>query len=124
MHETVIAQQITRAVLAEMESRGATACRTIDVDLGQLEGLDRNELQAAFDLEAEKTPLAGAILQVSMVPATAVCPSCKTAKPFELPTGHGHVMPAAICPDCGAALELRGGRGFIVRRATLVIEDP
>lgn len=124
MHETVIAQQITRAVLAEMESRGATECKTIDVELGQLEGLDRKDLQAAFDVETEKTPLAGAILQVSIVPATAVCPSCKTAKPFDLPTGHTHTMPAAICPDCGAALELRGGRGFVVRRATLVIEDP
>lgn len=124
MHETVIAQQIVRAVLAEVESRGATACRTIDVELGQLEGLDRKELQAAFDLEAEKTPIEGAVLQVALVPATAVCPSCKTAKPFDLPTGHGHEMPAMICPDCGAALELRGGRGFVVRRATLVIEDP
>ncbi len=124
MHETVMAQQIMRAVLAEMESRGATGCKTIDVELGQLEGLDRKDLQAAFDLESEKTPLAGAILQVSLVPATAVCPSCKTAKPFALPTGHAHEMPAAICPDCGAALELRGGRGFVVRRATLVIEDP
>ena len=124
MHETVIAQQITRAVLAEMESRGATACRTIDIELGQLEGLDRNDLQAAFDLEADKTPLAGAVLQVSLVPATAVCPSCKTAKPFEMPTGHGHEMPKALCPDCAAPLELRGGRGFVVRRATLVLEDP
>ncbi len=124
MHETVIAQQITRAVLAEMESRGATACRTIDIELGQLEGLDRKELQAAFNLEAEKTPLEGAVLQVSIVPATAVCPSCKTAKPFELPKAHAHEIPKAICPDCGAALELRGGRGFVVRRATLVLEDP
>ncbi len=124
MHETVIAQQITRAVLAEMESRGATGCRTIDVDLGQLEGLDAKELQAAFDLEAEKTPLEGAVLVVSIVPATGVCTSCQAAKPFELPKGHAHEMPAAICPDCGAALELRGGRGFVVRRATLLIEDP
>ena len=124
MHETVIAQQITRAVLTEMESRGASACRTIDVELGQLEGLDRRELQTAFDLEAENTPLAGAVLQVSVVPATAVCPSCKTAKPFEMPTDHAHEMPKALCPDCGAPLELRGGRGFVVRRATLVLEDP
>lgn len=124
MHETVIAQQIVRAVLAELGSRGATGCKAIDVDLGQLEGLDRKDLQAAFDLEAEATPLEGAVLQVSLVPATAVCPSCKSAKPFELPTGHGHEMPAALCPDCGAALELRGGRGFVIRRATLVLEDP
>lgn len=124
MHETVIAQQIVRAVLAEMEGRGASACKTIDIDLGQLEGLDRRGLQAAFDLEAEKTPLAGAVLQVAFVSPTAVCPSCKAAKPFELPTGLGHEIPKVACPDCGSSLEFRGGRGFVVRRATLVLEDP
>ena len=124
MHETVIAQQIARAVLAEMDRRGASACKSIDIDLGQLEGLDAKDLQAAFDLEAAGTLLDGAILVVSTAPATAVCPSCKAAKPFELPKPHTHEIPNALCPDCGAALELRGGRGFVVRRATLVLEDP
>ena len=124
MHETVIAQQVVRVVQAEMDQRGASGCKAIDIDLGQLEGLNPQELQAAFDLEAANTLLDGAVLRVSLVPATAVCPSCKAAKPFELPTGHGHELPRALCPDCGAALELRGGRGFVVRRATLVLEDP
>ncbi len=124
MHETVMAQQVVRAVLAEMDHRGAAACKTIDIDLGQLEGLDPKDLQAAFDLEAVGTLVEGAVLAVTLVPATAVCPSCKAAKPFELPKGHAHEMPRALCPDCGAPLELRGGRGFVVRRATLVLEDP
>ncbi len=124
MHETVIAQQIVRAGLSEIDRRGATACKTIDVELGQLEGLEPKDLQAAFDLEAAGTLLDGAVLAVTVVPATAVCPSCKAAKPFELPRPHTHELPSPVCPDCGAALELRGGRGFVVRRATLVLEDP
>ena len=36
MHETVIAQQIARAVLAEMDHRGASACKSVDLELGQL----------------------------------------------------------------------------------------
>ncbi len=124
MHETIIAQQIVRAVRSEVDARGASACRSIDVELGQLEGLDAKDLQAAFDLEAAGTPLDGARLQVTTVPATAVCPSCKAAKPFELPHSHTHEIPRAVCPDCGAALEFRGGRGFVVRRAALVVEDP
>lgn len=124
MHETVMAQQIVRTVLAEMDQRGASACRTIDIELGQLEGLNAKDLQAAFDLEAADTLLDGAALAVKLVPATAVCPSCKAAKPFELPSGHAHEMPKALCPDCGAPLELRGGRGLVVKQATLVMDDP
>ena len=124
MHETVVAQQIARAVLAEMDARGASACKSIDVDLGQLEGLDEKEVQAAFDLEAAGTPLEGAVLHVTTAPATAVCPSCQAAKPFELPRSPAHEIPPVVCPDCGAALELRGGRGFVVQRAALVVEDP
>ncbi len=124
MHETVIAQQVLRAVLAEMDQRGASICKSVDIELGQLEGLEPRDLQAAFDLEAEGTLADGAVLQVSLVSATGVCPSCKAAKPFELPKGHGHEAARAVCPDCGASLELRGGRGFVVRRATLVLEDP
>ncbi len=124
MHETVIAQQIVQAVLDEMDRRGASACRTIDIEMGQLEGLSAEDLQAAFDLEAADTILEGAVLQVTTISATAVCPSCKAAKPFELPHSHDHALPEAVCPDCGASLELRGGRGFVVQRATLVLEDP
>ncbi len=124
MHETVMAQQIVRTVLAEMDERGASACKTIDIELGELEGLEAKDLQAAFDLEAADTLLDGAVLLVTSVPATAVCPSCKAAKPFGLPHGHDHETPEALCPDCGAPLELRGGRGLVVKRATLVMEDP
>ncbi len=124
MHETVIAQQIVAAVLDEVRRRGAVSCRSIEVDLGELEGLHRADLQAAFDIEAKGTLLEGTVLEVSLKPATAVCPSCKAAKPFELPRGAAHEIPRVTCPDCGSLLELRGGRGFVIRRAAMVLEDP
>jgi len=124
MHETVIAQQIVHAVQITMEQRGASSIRTIDVELGQLEGLSPQELQGAFDLQAGGTALEGAVLQVTIVPATAFCPSCNEDRPFELPRSSAHEIPKILCPECGAPLELRGGRGFVVRTATMVFEDP
>lgn len=124
MHETVIAQQILRAVQTTMEQRGASAVRTIDVELGQLEGLNAQVLQRAFDLQAGGTPVEGAVLQVKVVPASAFCPSCNEERPFELPRNPAHEVPKVLCPECGAPLELRGGRGFIVRSAAMVLEDP
>ncbi len=124
MHETVIAQQILRAVQTTMEQRGASAVKTIDLELGQLEGLSPQELQGAFDLQAEGTPVDGAVLHVTVVPATAFCPSCNEDRPFELPRSRAHEVPKILCPECGAPLELRGGRGFVIRSATMVLEDP
>ena len=124
MHETVIAQQIVRAVREAMEGRGATAVRTVDVDLGQLEGLTAEALQAAFDLEARGTPLEGAVLHVRIVPAQGFCPSCRQDRPFELPRREFHDIPPVACPECGSRLELHGGGGFTIQRAAMVLEDP
>ncbi len=124
MHETVIAQQIVRAVQTTMEQRGAAAVKTIDVELGQLEGLSAQELQGAFDLQADGTPSEGAVLQVTVVPASAFCASCNEDRPFELPRSSTHEIPKLLCPECGAPLELHGGRGFVIRSATMVLEDP
>ena len=124
MHELVIAQQIVRAVRAEMERRGATAVRAIDVDLGALEGLRESDLRAAFEVEAADTPLEGAALRVTLVPARAFCPKCGGPKPLALPEGPGHGPPSAACPDCGAEMDLEGGRGAVVRSAAMVLEDP
>ncbi|HEY7589087.1 MAG TPA: hydrogenase maturation nickel metallochaperone HypA [Thermoplasmata archaeon] len=125
MHETVIAQQVLRAILAAMEQRGATAVKAIDVEIGQLEALGTKELQAAFDIVAKGTPAEDAVLQVKLIPATGFCRSCSEERPFEIPRTHGHGEPLEIlCPECGSPLELRGGRGFTVQRATMVLEDP
>ena len=125
MHETVIAQQVVRAVLAAMEQRGATAVKAIDLEIGQLEGLGAKELQPAFDIQAAGTPAEGAILSVSVTLASAFCPNCNDERPFELPQGQSHQeLPKILCPECGAPLELRGGRGFTVQSASMVLEDP
>lgn len=124
MHELVMAQQIVRAVLAEMEHRGAAAVRSIDVDLGALEGLREEDLRRAFRVESTGTPLEHAVLHVSVVPATAFCPACNAPKPDELRLGSSHEIPRAACADCGADLEFQGGRGLVVRRAAMVLEDP
>ena len=123
MHQLVIAQQIVHAVLSEMERRGASDVRSIDVEVGELEGLREEEIRRAFRLEAAGTPLESTDLRVSIAPATAFCPSCNAPKPFEFPFTRTHEVTRATCQDCGADLEFQGGRGLVVRRASMVLED-
>ena len=124
MHELAIAQQVVRAILAEMDRRGAATVRSIDLEVGQLEGLRAEALRRAFQVEAEGTPLAGAVLNVAIARAKAFCPSCKAPKSFELPWDPAHGSVRLLCPDCKGELTLEGGRGWTVRRATMVLEDP
>lgn len=124
MHELAVAQQVVRVVRAEMEARGASGVRFIDLDIGQLEGLRPADLRRAFEVESAGTPIEGASLNVTLTPAKAFCPSCNQERPFQLPQEHFHEPPPVVCPECGASLELSGGRGFVVRRAAMVLEDP
>ncbi|HEY5606535.1 MAG TPA: hydrogenase/urease maturation nickel metallochaperone HypA [Thermoplasmata archaeon] len=124
MHETVMAQQIVQAVLAEVDRRSASGVRSIDVELGQLEGLREETLRRAFRAEAIGTVLEETDLHVTVAPAVAFCPACNAPKAFDFVPPAEHGIPKASCPDCGADLEFRGGRGLIVRRATMVLEDP
>jgi len=66
VHETVMAEQIVRTVLAEAAQRGATAVRSVDVEVGALEGVPEAGLREAFALAAQGTLLERAELHVAV----------------------------------------------------------
>jgi hydrogenase nickel insertion protein HypA len=124
MHELAIAQQVVRTVLSEMHRTGATAVRRIDMEIGALEGIPPERLYQAFDLESKDTPLEGVELRVALVPSVATCPACGAKRELTTPSeAHGADVNLS-CLECGGALEFRGGRGFVVRSAAMVLPDP
>ena len=123
MHELAIAQQIVRTILAEMNRIGATAVRSIEVDIGTLEGLPPEGLAQAFDVESKDTLLEGVELRVALVPSVATCPACGATRELTTPR-ESHVAEVFLsCPRCGSMMEFHGGRGFIVRSASMVLPD-
>lgn len=124
MHELALAQQVVRAVLAEMERRGASVVRAIDLEVGGLEGLRPEDVRRAFEVEAAGTPLEGTVLRITVGGVRAFCPACGTPKPFEISAAHLPAPERALCPDCGAEMDLEGSRGVVVRSASMVLEDP
>jgi len=124
MHELAMAQQIVRTVLAEMNRTGAVAVRSINVDVGTLEGLLPEGLRRAFEVESKDTPLEGVELHVALVPSIATCPACGAKRELTtLSDAHGADV-NLFCLQCGAPMEFRGGRGFSVRSAAMVLPDP
>jgi len=123
MHELVIAQDIVGAVLAEARRRKATAVRTIDLEIGELEGLREHDLRRAFEIEAAGTLVHGARLRITVIPATATCRACGTSTKVEPPSGRIHRPAALTCKACGSELAIENGRGFVVRSAKLILEE-
>ena len=123
MHELVIAQDIVGAVLAEARRRKATAVRTIDLEIGELEGLREHDLRRAFEIEAAGTLVHGARLRITVIPATATCRQCGTSAKVQPPSGRIHRPPVLTCQACGSDLAIENGRGFVLRSAKLVLED-
>ena len=123
MHELAIAQQVVRTVLAEMSRTGATAVRRIDVEIGALEGIPPERLHQAFGLESKDTPLEGVELRVVLAPGLATCPACGATQELATPSGTHGADVNLVCLQCGGPIEFRGGRGIIVRSATMILPD-
>lgn len=76
MHELGIAQEILNISLESMEKYGLKELRRICVAVGELQHLEADCLQVAFEASASNTPARGALLEIVRIPVKAACLSC------------------------------------------------
>ena len=124
MHELVIAQDVVRAVLNEVKRQSAVGVRSIDLEVGELEGLREIDLRRAFEVEAAGTILHGARLRIKTVPANAACGACGRVVEVRPPSGRTHFMTPLTCDACGSGVTIEDGRGFVIRSAVMRLEEP
>ena len=124
MHELMIAQDIVRAVLAEAKRQNAVGVRSIDLEVGEVEGLREIDLRRAFEIEAAGTVIHGARLQITVAPANAVCGACGHVAKVQPPSGRSHLMTPLACDACGSGVTIEDGRGFVIRSAVMRLEEP
>lgn len=114
MHELSVAHAIVSTVV---EALPEPAPRVTEVRLviGELSGVVPQALQFAYDVAAEGTPLADAILVIDRAPIRVMCPTCgeqpiESARDFR-------------CPVCSAPCgDVIGGKELEVVSVTL--DDP
>lgn len=105
MHELPILQSIIGVVLQHAEEAGATRVLAVDLDVGELRGLDEECMQRYFDYVSAGTRAADATLRVRRSPAAFTCRSCGSTFAADLGSGEG---PA--CTTCSSTdIELTGG---------------
>lgn len=108
MHEMSIVAGILDIADTQARAAGATVINTIEIEVGELAGIEIPALEFAFEVARRDSLAAGAKLVIHTIPGRGHCPDC----------GHDVAVDyfMAICPDCGEGLvEVRQGRELRVR---------
>lgn len=91
MHELSITQGIIEICLQHAASRHITS---VEVEIGVLSGVDPEAVAFCFEASTRETPMHGARLRISEVPATGSCQEC----------GHDFRLLSLYdaCPQCSS----------------------
>lgn len=92
-------QEVVRTILTSMERAGAVRVTQVQLELGASGHFTEEAVRQYFQVLTQDTPIEGAALALSWLPATYQCLSCQQR--FESTSSTG------ICPRCGdVALEV------------------
>jgi hydrogenase nickel incorporation protein HypA/HybF len=94
MHELSIAQSLIDLACETAAREGAVRVVKLSLRIGALSGVVKESLLFSFDLAAEDTACAGAVLAIEDVPVTVMCPRCQVSQ--TLPSIYQF-----SCPICG-----------------------
>lgn len=116
MHEYTLIKNILESVERDLAAKGVAArarVRKVMVRAGALEIHSREACRQAFSMLSRGTRAEGAELQLEVAPARLKCPGCGRESDLEEGAADGHEAdPIALCPGCGAAAPVVGGRGL------------
>ena len=113
MHETAIAHDIINIVEEALASHPARSLQIVRVSIGEMIAVVPDLLQHAYDSLISGTHLDGSRLEITIIPISAICHSCRTTfglSEFEF-----------VCPACQSAqIEVKTGNEFYIKE--LIVE--
>jgi len=99
MHEGAIMQRVINKILVIVEEAGASRVTNVQLAVGTSGHFTEEAVRQYFQVLTQGTPIQGATLTLSWLPATYQCLSCQQR--FESTSS------TATCPQCGdIALEV------------------
>lgn len=93
MHELSIVMGIVEIAAAETRKAGAQAVESIELDIGQLAGVQLDSLEFAWEVAVKNTVLQKAERHIHLIPGKARCNDCGTE--FNMQQLYD------ACPHCG-----------------------
>ncbi|MHC4441738.1 MAG: hydrogenase maturation nickel metallochaperone HypA [Planctomycetota bacterium] len=95
MHEMSIAIQLVDQVLEVAREHNVVRVEAVEVEVGRMQMVEPEALEAAFTMATEGTELEGAQLRILEQEIEAVCRGCNH--------GYKPSMDCFVCPECGQA---------------------
>ena len=115
MHEISLIENLLESVLPEVETQRSLGhnVQGLAVTIGAMELHSAEAFRQAFTVQSRGTPLAGARLELTVVPPEVNCPSCGFRGLFPDDQIDPHNPdPIMACPECGSPAAVEGGRGI------------
>ena len=96
MHEFGLGEEVVKVVLEEMKRLAPPphSLRSARVVVGALRRVAPDHLRFAYEVLTRDTPAAGSRLEITLLPATALCLDCGFQGQIDC------ILP--LCPGCGA----------------------
>jgi hydrogenase nickel incorporation protein HypA/HybF len=105
MHELSITRNMVAIVSERAQGLKVTRVR---LEVGRLSAVMPDAIRFCFDICAADTPLAGASLQIDVIPGLGLCTNCGTEVALECLVGR--------CPRCGTtSLKLLAGQELNIK---------
>ncbi len=113
MHELSIVMSIVDTAETERQKQQADAVESIELDIGELSGVEMDAFYFAWDAGTRHTALENANLKINRPPAKAKCTAC----------GKVFVAESSFdpCPDCGNPFcDIISGKELRIKRMTVI----
>jgi len=116
MHEYVIADRVLQSAIEYMDSQKLMEIHQIDVNVGELLGLQNESLRSAFSVVSKGTRAESCKLRIRRIKGSVLCDKCGYNGGLEDRVVEHRIDPVFQCPKCGVPVTIRTGNDLKITR--------
>ena len=112
MHEVSVMSGIIDAVMAELAKHDVEKVEEVNLVVGELTSLGKDQLSFAYEIMTRETILAGASLVFEDEKTEVSCTACGFQGPAEyyVDESYHNNIPKLSCPKCGGGVKVIKGK--------------
>ena len=122
VHEVSVMASIVEAVLEELKKHDVESVEEVNLVIGELTFLGRDQLEFAYEIVTRETLLEGSKLTIQDEKVEILCPNCGYEGPVDYVRGGGqdHFIPNLSCPKCSGNVQVTKGKSCAVTSLKVV----